>query len=109
MRAPRGGATVGRTSASVELKLAESERNMSERNMPPARKRIDTLLVERGLFESRARARAAIEAGLVTADDRQGIKTSQSGAPAALVPAEPPPPFLSRRRGHPSGPPGPYP
>ena len=30
--------------------------------MPPARKRADVLLVERGLFESRARARAAIEA-----------------------------------------------
>ena len=35
------------------------------------RKRADVLLVERGLFESRARARAAIEAGLVTADDKQ--------------------------------------
>ena len=32
------------------------------------RKRVDVLLVERGLFESRARARAAIEAGGVTAD-----------------------------------------
>ena len=28
------------------------------------------LLVERGLFESRARAQAAIEAGLVIADDK---------------------------------------
>ena len=31
--------------------------------------RIDRLLVERGLFESRAKAQAAIAAGLVTADD----------------------------------------
>ncbi|HEX2655574.1 MAG TPA: S4 domain-containing protein, partial [Xanthobacteraceae bacterium] len=30
--------------------------------------RIDSLLVERGLFESRTRAQAAIAAGLVTAD-----------------------------------------
>jgi len=28
--------------------------------MPPPRKRADVLLVERGVFESRARARAAI-------------------------------------------------
>jgi 23S rRNA (cytidine1920-2'-O)/16S rRNA (cytidine1409-2'-O)-methyltransferase len=34
------------------------------------RKRADVLLVELGLFESRAKARAAIEAGGVTADDR---------------------------------------
>ena len=33
------------------------------------RQRIDRLLVERGLFESRAKAQAAIAAGLVTADD----------------------------------------
>ena len=38
-------------------------------NDASAGKRIDVLLVERGLFESRARARAAIDAGLVTADD----------------------------------------
>ena len=37
--------------------------------MSPSRKRADILLVERGLFESRARAQAAIEAGLVTAND----------------------------------------
>jgi 23S rRNA (cytidine1920-2'-O)/16S rRNA (cytidine1409-2'-O)-methyltransferase len=33
------------------------------------RQRADRLLVERGLFESRAKAQAAIEAGLVTAND----------------------------------------
>jgi 23S rRNA (cytidine1920-2'-O)/16S rRNA (cytidine1409-2'-O)-methyltransferase len=76
--------------------MAESERNMSERNMPPARKRIDTLLVERGLFESRARARAAIEAGLVTADERQVIKPSESVAADAVLQAEPAHPFVSR-------------
>ncbi|MDU6377261.1 MAG: S4 domain-containing protein, partial [Bradyrhizobium sp.] len=39
--------------------------------MSPPRKRADVLLVERGLFESRARAQAAIEAGLVFANDKQ--------------------------------------
>ena len=33
-----------------------------------SRKRIDVLLVERGFFDSRAKARAAVEAGLVRAD-----------------------------------------
>ena len=46
--------------------------------MSPPRKRADVLLVERGLFESRARARAAIEAGLVTADDKQVAKPSET-------------------------------
>jgi 23S rRNA (cytidine1920-2'-O)/16S rRNA (cytidine1409-2'-O)-methyltransferase len=40
------------------------------------RKRIDLLLVERGLFESRAKARAAIEAGGVTVDGRPVAKAS---------------------------------
>ena len=39
--------------------------------------RADLLLVARGLFESRARARAAIEAGGVTADGRVVAKASQ--------------------------------
>ena len=42
-----------------------------------ARKRVDVLLVERGLFESRARARAAIDAGGVTADGRPVLKASE--------------------------------
>ena len=36
-----------------------------------SRKRADVLLVERGLFESRARARAAIEVGGVMAAGKQ--------------------------------------
>lgn len=39
--------------------------------------RADLLLVARGLFESRARARAAIEAGGVTADGRTVLKASE--------------------------------
>jgi len=42
-----------------------------------ARRRADRLLVERGLFESRAKAQAAIAAGLVLADDRPVTKPSE--------------------------------
>jgi 23S rRNA (cytidine1920-2'-O)/16S rRNA (cytidine1409-2'-O)-methyltransferase len=63
---------------------------------PPSRKRADLLLVERGLFESRARAQAAIEAGLVTANDRPVLKPSE-GIPAdAVLRAQPAHPFVSR-------------
>jgi 23S rRNA (cytidine1920-2'-O)/16S rRNA (cytidine1409-2'-O)-methyltransferase len=63
---------------------------------PPPRKRADLLLVERGLFESRARARSAIEAGLVIANDKPVTKPSE-GIPAdAVVQAQPAHPFVSR-------------
>jgi 23S rRNA (cytidine1920-2'-O)/16S rRNA (cytidine1409-2'-O)-methyltransferase len=62
----------------------------------PRRKRADLLLVERGLFESRARAQAAIEAGLVTANDKPVVKPSE-GIPAdAVLQAQPAHPFVSR-------------
>jgi 23S rRNA (cytidine1920-2'-O)/16S rRNA (cytidine1409-2'-O)-methyltransferase len=64
--------------------------------MSPPRKRADVLLVERGLFESRARAQAAIEAGLVTADDRQVLKASENIAADTVLQAEPAHPFVSR-------------
>jgi 23S rRNA (cytidine1920-2'-O)/16S rRNA (cytidine1409-2'-O)-methyltransferase len=64
--------------------------------MPPPRKRVDLLLVERGLFESRARARAAIEAGLVMADDRQVQKPSEIIATDAVLQAQPAHPYVSR-------------
>jgi 23S rRNA (cytidine1920-2'-O)/16S rRNA (cytidine1409-2'-O)-methyltransferase len=64
--------------------------------MSPSRKRADVLLVERGLFESRARAQAAIEAGLVTADARQVLKASANIATDAVLQAEPAHPFVSR-------------
>lgn len=64
--------------------------------MSPPRKRADLLLVERGLFESRARAQAAIDAGLVTANDKQVHKASE-GIPAdAVLQAQPAHPFVSR-------------
>jgi 23S rRNA (cytidine1920-2'-O)/16S rRNA (cytidine1409-2'-O)-methyltransferase len=67
-----------------------------ERQLSPPRKRADLLLVERGLFESRARAQAAIDAGLVTANDKQVHKASE-GIPAdAVLQAQPAHPFVSR-------------
>jgi 23S rRNA (cytidine1920-2'-O)/16S rRNA (cytidine1409-2'-O)-methyltransferase len=64
--------------------------------MRSSRKRIDLLLVERGLFESRARARAAIDAGLVSADDKQVLKASETIAADAILQAQPAHPFVSR-------------
>lgn len=50
--------------------------------------RIDQLLVARGVFDSRARARAAIEAGLVKADGRLIAKPSEKVAEDAVIEAE---------------------
>ncbi len=69
---------------------------MARPGTPPSRKRADMLLVERGLFESRARAQAAIEAGLVTANDKQVQKPSESVAVDAVIQAQPAHPFVSR-------------
>jgi 23S rRNA (cytidine1920-2'-O)/16S rRNA (cytidine1409-2'-O)-methyltransferase len=63
--------------------------------MPP-RQRADTLLVERGLFESRAKAQAAIAAGLVTADDVPVRKASATIAVDAAIAAAPAFPWVSR-------------
>jgi 23S rRNA (cytidine1920-2'-O)/16S rRNA (cytidine1409-2'-O)-methyltransferase len=64
--------------------------------MANPRKRADVLLVERGVFESRARAQAAIEAGLVLADGKQVAKPSESIAADAELQAQPAHPFVSR-------------
>jgi 23S rRNA (cytidine1920-2'-O)/16S rRNA (cytidine1409-2'-O)-methyltransferase len=64
--------------------------------MPAPRKRVDQLLVERGLFASRARARAAIEAGLVLANDRPVSKPSEVIAEDAVLQAQPAHPYVSR-------------
>jgi len=61
-----------------------------------ARKRIDLLLVERGLFDSRARARAAIEAGLVTADGRTVAKPSEAVEETAELTAQAAHPWVGR-------------
>jgi 23S rRNA (cytidine1920-2'-O)/16S rRNA (cytidine1409-2'-O)-methyltransferase len=70
-----------------------ADRNDSESS---ARKRVDVLLVERGLFESRARARAAIDAGGVTADGRPVSKASELIAAHAKLSAQPAHPWVSR-------------
>ena len=60
------------------------------------RQRADVLLVERGLFESRARARAAIDAGGVTADGKPVLKASEMIAANAELSAQPAHPWVSR-------------
>lgn len=58
--------------------------------------RADVLLVARGLFESRAKARAAIEAGGVTADGRPVAKAAELIADAAVVEAVAAHPWVGR-------------
>jgi 23S rRNA (cytidine1920-2'-O)/16S rRNA (cytidine1409-2'-O)-methyltransferase len=60
------------------------------------RKRADILLVERGLFASRARAQAAIAAGLVMVDGARLLKPSQEIAAEARISAREPHPYVSR-------------
>jgi 23S rRNA (cytidine1920-2'-O)/16S rRNA (cytidine1409-2'-O)-methyltransferase len=61
-----------------------------------SRVRADVALVERGFFESRAKARAAIEAGLVTADGVRIGKPSEALLPDARVKASAAHPWVSR-------------
>jgi 23S rRNA (cytidine1920-2'-O)/16S rRNA (cytidine1409-2'-O)-methyltransferase len=60
------------------------------------RKRADVLLVERGLFESRAKARAAIEAGGVSADGRVLAKASEAVEESAEIVAVAAHPYVGR-------------
>src|SRR4051812_49992307 len=60
------------------------------------RRRADLVLVERGLFDSRARAQAAIAAGLATADGVAVRKASELLDEAATILAEAPHPCVSR-------------
>jgi 23S rRNA (cytidine1920-2'-O)/16S rRNA (cytidine1409-2'-O)-methyltransferase len=60
------------------------------------RRRIDRLLVERGFFESRAKAQTAIEAGLVRAGDVVIRKSSDEVAIDAILTATPAHPYVSR-------------
>jgi len=61
-----------------------------------SRRRADRLLVERGLFDSRAKAQAAIAAGLVTADDVPVRKSSDEIGVEAALRAEAAHPWVSR-------------
>ncbi|MCO5092453.1 TlyA family RNA methyltransferase [Bosea sp. (in: a-proteobacteria)] len=58
--------------------------------------RADQLLVARGFFESRARAQAAIAAGLVTANGAPVRKASEMLARDAALSAQAPHPYVSR-------------
>jgi 23S rRNA (cytidine1920-2'-O)/16S rRNA (cytidine1409-2'-O)-methyltransferase len=62
----------------------------------PRRVRIDRLLVERGLLESRAKAQAAIAAGRVRANDMPVRKASEEILDDAALVAEPEHPWVSR-------------
>jgi 23S rRNA (cytidine1920-2'-O)/16S rRNA (cytidine1409-2'-O)-methyltransferase len=62
----------------------------------PVTLRADVALCERGLFESRAKAREAILAGLVQVNGRKIEKPSQLVAPDAEIAAQAPYPFVSR-------------
>src|SRR6202044_1489974 len=62
----------------------------------PHREGADRLLVARGLFDSRARAQAAIAAGRVTADGHPVRKASEEIPTAAIIAAAPEHPYVSR-------------
>ena len=61
-----------------------------------SRLRADRLLVERGLFDSRAKAQAAITAGLVSANGTTVRKASEVIAVDAAIEATPAHPYVSR-------------
>jgi 23S rRNA (cytidine1920-2'-O)/16S rRNA (cytidine1409-2'-O)-methyltransferase len=56
------------------------------------KKRLDVLLVERGLAESRAQAQALVMAGLVPGHSKPGEQVDE----AVALEVEPPPPYVSR-------------
>jgi 23S rRNA (cytidine1920-2'-O)/16S rRNA (cytidine1409-2'-O)-methyltransferase len=61
-----------------------------------AKRRLDTLLAERGLFESRSRAAAAVIAGDVRVGGRPASKPGELVADEADVAVTEPPPYVSR-------------
>lgn len=62
----------------------------------PSRQRIDRLLVDRGLFDSRAKAQAAIGAGLVRVDGKPITKASEAVNDDAEIEASAAHPYVSR-------------
>jgi 23S rRNA (cytidine1920-2'-O)/16S rRNA (cytidine1409-2'-O)-methyltransferase len=61
-----------------------------------AKRRIDSLLVDRGLVESRAKAQALIMAGEVSVEGKTVIKAGTLVAEEAAIDILQPPPFVSR-------------
>lgn len=64
--------------------------------MSSIKTRIDRLLVDRGLFDSRAKAQDAIAAGLVKAGGKLIAKASEEVASDAVIEAAPAHPYVSR-------------
>ncbi len=60
------------------------------------KRRLDNLLVERGLAESRAKAQALIMAGVVVVEGKAGIKPGTLVSDEAVITILEPPPFVSR-------------
>jgi 23S rRNA (cytidine1920-2'-O)/16S rRNA (cytidine1409-2'-O)-methyltransferase len=60
------------------------------------RKRLDVVLLERGLMPTRSRAQAAIAAGLVTIDGRVATRPAEPVEPGACVEARESHPWVSR-------------
>jgi 23S rRNA (cytidine1920-2'-O)/16S rRNA (cytidine1409-2'-O)-methyltransferase len=71
-------------------------RRRREHAVSARRQRADRLLVDRGLFESRAKAQAAIEAGRVIADDQPVRKASEELATDCVIRASAAHPYVSR-------------
>jgi 23S rRNA (cytidine1920-2'-O)/16S rRNA (cytidine1409-2'-O)-methyltransferase len=69
---------------------------MSKSSTGELRRRADVVLVERGFFESRARAQEAIAAGLVMANGAPVRKASDLLAGDAAIEASAPHPYVSR-------------
>jgi 23S rRNA (cytidine1920-2'-O)/16S rRNA (cytidine1409-2'-O)-methyltransferase len=62
----------------------------------PARRRLDQLLVERGLVESRAKAQALVLAGQVLVDGQRAEKAGHTVPPESRIELVTQPPFVSR-------------
>jgi 23S rRNA (cytidine1920-2'-O)/16S rRNA (cytidine1409-2'-O)-methyltransferase len=60
------------------------------------KRRLDTLLAERGLYETRSRAAAAVMAGAVRVGDRPARKPGELVAPDAELNVAEPPAYVSR-------------
>jgi len=76
---------------------ARGFRNGRRGTLPPvAKRRLDTLLAERGLYESRSRAAAAVIAGDVSVGGRRALKPGELVADEADVAVAEAPPYVSR-------------
>ncbi|MDA0750568.1 MAG: TlyA family RNA methyltransferase [Verrucomicrobia bacterium] len=70
--------------------------SQDEHHMHAQRKRLDQVLVDRGFYESRERAKRAVMAGLVLLEDQPATKPGQSIKPDAKIRLKETDPFVSR-------------